>query len=376
MRPLPRPHQGNGATGSAPGQGFLPQESFLRILHLEHRRSERSGRRFVLMLVDAANLIASEREAQAVAKILDVLARSTRETDVTGWYHEGSVVGIIFTEIGQTEGRTVASALLAKVSAALSGTLAIEQINQVHISFYVFPEEWDENGNDGASEVHPDTAPHRGSREISSILKRGLDILGSLAAIVLFSPFLIGAALAVKLTSAGPVLFRQRRVGQYGKTFTFLKFRSMHTANNPAAHEAFVKSLIRAKHGAGSRNGTDQVFKLTNDPRITPVGRFIRRTSIDELPQFFNVLAGDMSLVGPRPPIPYEVRHYDTWHQRRFLAVKPGITGLWQVTARSKVGFDDMVRLDLQYARTWSLWLDLKILLQTPRAVLFGDGAY
>jgi lipopolysaccharide/colanic/teichoic acid biosynthesis glycosyltransferase len=115
---------------------------------------------------------------------------------------------------------------------------------------------------------------------------------------------------------------------------------------------------------------------MTNDPRVTPIGRLLRRTSLDELPQFLNVLWGDMSLVGPRPPIPYEFSTYDIWHKRRLLAVKPGITGLWQVKARSRVGFADMVRLDLKYAQSVSVWLDLKILLNTPRAVLGGDGAH
>ncbi len=117
-------------------------------------------------------------------------------------------------------------------------------------------------------------------------------------------------------------------------------------------------------------------FKLTRDPRVTPIGRFLRRTSLDELPQFFNVLLGEMSLVGPRPPIAYEFEAYDIWHKRRLLAVKPGITGLWQVKGRSRVTFDEMVRLDLRYASSWSLWLDIKILLETPRAVIGGVGAF
>ena len=120
----------------------------------------------------------------------------------------------------------------------------------------------------------------------------------------------------------------------------------------------------------------DGVYKLTNDPRVTRVGRFLRRTSLDELPQFINVLKGEMSLVGPRPPIPYEVDAYQTWHRGRILEAKPGITGLWQVNGRSRLAFDDMVRLDLRYARSWCLWLDIKILLQTPKAVVLGEGAY
>ncbi len=122
--------------------------------------------------------------------------------------------------------------------------------------------------------------------------------------------------------------------------------------------------------------GPKVVYKITNDPRITPLGRFLRKTSLDELPQFINVLKGEMSLVGPRPPIPYELENYDAWHRHRLLGKKPGITGLWQVKGRSKTTFDSMVRLDLQYIREWSLWLDVKLLLQTPLAVLRGKGAY
>jgi lipopolysaccharide/colanic/teichoic acid biosynthesis glycosyltransferase len=150
----------------------------------------------------------------------------------------------------------------------------------------------------------------------------------------------------------------------------------MHVNNNPEVHREYVRKLIAGtaeKHA--NENGTG-VYKLTRDSRITPVGSFLRRTSLDELPQFLNVLQGKMSLVGPRPPVPYEVEAYDFWHRRRVLEAKPGITGLWQVGGRSRVKFDDMVRLDLQYARTWSPWMDLKILLRTPGAVLLGEGAH
>jgi lipopolysaccharide/colanic/teichoic acid biosynthesis glycosyltransferase len=190
------------------------------------------------------------------------------------------------------------------------------------------------------------------------------------------SPVLLVVAATVKLTSRGPVLFRQKRIGQHGKPFTFLKFRSMYINNDASEHKEYVRKLIegRAEQKADAANG-NTVFKLANDPRITPVGRFLRRTSLDELPQLFNVLSGEMSLVGPRPPVPYEVEVYATWHRRRLLEAKPGITGLWQVYGRSRVEFDDMVRLDLRYARACSPLLDLKILLQTPKAVFGGDGA-
>jgi lipopolysaccharide/colanic/teichoic acid biosynthesis glycosyltransferase len=134
-----------------------------------------------------------------------------------------------------------------------------------------------------------------------------------------------------------------------------------------------VKRFISGDADSATQGGT---FKLTTDPRVTPLGRFLRKTSLDELPQFFNVLKGEMSLVGPRPPIPYELESYGQWHRRRLLEAKPGITGLWQVNGRSTTKFDDMVRLDLEYARTWTPWLDVKILWKTPRAVLSAQGAY
>jgi lipopolysaccharide/colanic/teichoic acid biosynthesis glycosyltransferase len=150
----------------------------------------------------------------------------------------------------------------------------------------------------------------------------------------------------------------------------------MHTGNDPRIHMDYVKQFIEGRVSADTCGTNGQVFKITHDPRLTKVGQFLRKTSLDELPQFLNVLRGDMSMVGPRPPIPYELENYDVWHRRRLLEVKPGITGLWQVAGRSRLPFDDMVRLDLRYATTWSLWLDLKILLRTPQAVFSGHGAY
>ena len=167
----------------------------------------------------------------------------------------------------------------------------------------------------------------------------------------LLSPVFLAVAVAIKLTSKGPILFKQERIGQYGVGFTFLKFRSMHFRNDPKIHREYVRKLISGKDDCKQADDNGGAYKLQNDPRITPVGKFLRRTSLDELPQFFNVLRGDMSLVGPRPPIPYETEAYDVWHRRRFFEAKPGITGLWQVKGRSRVKFDDMVRLDGGAAR-------------------------
>jgi exopolysaccharide biosynthesis polyprenyl glycosylphosphotransferase len=203
------------------------------------------------------------------------------------------------------------------------------------------------------------------------LMKRVMDIVGSTIAITFTLPLVLVVAIAIKLTSRGPILFRQKRLGYHGREFMFLKFRSMYM-DQPKGHSDYVSSLVSEEFG---KMGTNGVFKLQNDPRITPIGTFLRRTSIDELPQFLNVLLGQMSLVGPRPAMPYEFKYYETWHKKR-LSIKPGITGLWQVSGRRRVTFDEMVEMDLKYAATQTFWLDLKILLRTPFVVLTGQGAY
>jgi lipopolysaccharide/colanic/teichoic acid biosynthesis glycosyltransferase len=194
--------------------------------------------------------------------------------------------------------------------------------------------------------------------------KRCFDILGAAIALVVTSPLLLIAALAIRLESRGPILYRSTRIGRGGRPFTFLKLRSM------------VNDADRHRHRLRHLNEADgPVFKISNDPRVTRVGRFLRITSIDEIPQFVNVLRGDMSLVGPRPPIPEEVEQYEAWQLRR-LDVRPGITCLWQISGRSRIGFQEWMRLDLEYIRNQSFALDLKILLRTIPAVLSREGAY
>lgn len=206
--------------------------------------------------------------------------------------------------------------------------------------------------------------------------KRIVDITGSLFGIIVFSPIMISIAMIIKLTSKGPALFKQKRVGYMGKEFTFLKFRSMRTDMDDSIHKEYVKKLIEGKHQEINK-GTDEkpVYKIVDDPRITKIGRILRKSSLDELPQFFNVLAGQMSLVGPRPPIPYEIENYKNWHLKRVLEVKPGITGMWQVYGRSQTTFDDMVRYDLQYVNNQSVWLDIKLLFLTFITIFQTEGA-
>ncbi|MBZ5539493.1 MAG: sugar transferase [Acidobacteriia bacterium] len=268
--------------------------------------------------------------------------------------------------------------MLDKVRQALHKSLGADKTRLIPFSFHFFPEENDENNTDHSANItlYPDLSRQDASRKFALSVKRVMDVAGSAAALVILSPIYAAIALAIKMNSKGPVLFRQERLGQYGKPFTVLKFRSMRTDCDPRIHQEYVNQFIAGQVEGKASDGSAPVFKIQKDPRVTPIGRFLRKTSLDELPQFWNVLRGDMSLVGPRPPIAYEFKVYDVWHRRRVLEIKPGITGLWQVHGRSRTRFDDMVRLDLKYARVWSIWLDLKILVQTPAAVFNGEGAH
>jgi len=356
----------------------LSEGAFQRMISLERKRTERSRKPFLLMLLDMGDQLPTETIGRVLGRILDALSLSTRETDIVGWYKDNSVVGAMFTDIPIDDRKTVLSTVLARVTSTLRDHLSFEQFSQVSISFHLFPEEWGDEmpRRPGNPTLYPDLASRDKANRLFCVIKRLMDVVGSLTALVLFSPLFVLIAALVKLTSKGPVLYKQERLGQFGRTFTFCKFRSMYVNNNSAIHRQFMKHVINGDYDGNTGDGSKPAYKMTDDPRITPIGRFLRHTSLDELPQFINVLKGDMSMVGPRPPIAYEYLEYDIWHRRRVLEVKPGITGLWQVRGRSRVRFDDMVRLDLQYVRKRSLWLDIQILMQTPRAVLLGDGAF
>jgi lipopolysaccharide/colanic/teichoic acid biosynthesis glycosyltransferase len=360
-------------------RGILNEGPFHRMISLERKRTERSRKPFLLMLLDMGNGLRGDNNNKALDRILLALSLSTRETDVTGWYKNNSVVGVMFTEFGDEDRNTILSTMMTRVSETLRNNLSSQQFGLISISFHLFPEEWNHDIPRRPSNptLYPDLARRDSAKKFFCVIKRIMDIVGSALALLLFAPILLAIAIAIKLTSKGPIFFRQKRVGQYGEQFVFLKFRSMNVNNDASIHKAYVKQLIagNAQSHPGNGNGNG-VYKLTKDSRITRVGAFLRRSSLDELPQFINVLKGEMSLVGPRPAIAYEVEAYDIWHRRRVLEAKPGITGLWQVNGRSRIKFDDMVRLDLRYAKTWSPWMDLKILLRTPVAVVFGDGAY
>lgn len=326
---------------------LLPQELFSALLLLERKRCERSGACFGLALLDVGHLADS-------APVRERVFLHLRETDILGWYRDRCTMGIIFTALNGTPVADTRSRLCSKLREWVNG--------EVSVKLYIFPE-------DIPLEMYPELF-RRNRRAFFHAMKRAIDVVVSLVALVVLSPVFLGIAMMVKLSSPGPVLFRQKRLGVLGRPFEFLKFRSMRHGNDPEIHRRYVARLI---HKEGDDSG---VYKIQNDPRITRVGRFLRKSSLDELPQFVNVLKGEMSLVGPRPPIPYELENYSAWHKRRVLEVKPGITGLWQVKGRSRTSFDEMVRLDIRYINQQSGWLDFLILLQTPRAVLSGTGAF
>ncbi len=205
------------------------------------------------------------------------------------------------------------------------------------------------------------------------LLKRALDLMLTSLILIALSPLLLLVMLAIKIGSPGPVFHKQIRLGERGKPFTFYKFRSMYVNTDDAEHRSYVKNFIKAGNPYGIDENGKPLFKIYDDGRVTRVGRLIRKYSLDEFPQLLNVLKGEMSLVGPRPPLPHEYKNYRDWHKKRLDGI-PGITGLWQVSDKNRIPFDKMVKLDIHYLKNWSLWLDIKIILRTIPVMLKGEG--
>jgi len=385
--PPAEPVMPGGFSHQGPGQdSFCGEAAFQGKLLFERQRTDRSGLPFLLILIeldflrkkskgtDAGNLAGVEN--RLIAGILPLI----RQTDMAGWFAYPDRIGVVYTLLCPEKQEENRDALLRRVKDLVAAVLPPEALKGVRISSHLYPTDFDGEKDSALKRcLYPGHGQSRRGRSAALGLKRMLDFAVSAAGLVLLSPALIVMALLVKTTSPGPVFFRQKRLGLQGTPFEFLKFRTMIADNDPSIHKQYVESLIGknlpAQDGAAAEGG-GPVYKLTDDPRVTRVGRFLRKTSLDEIPQFINVLKGEMSLIGPRPPIPYELEHYKPWHRRRIMEVKPGITGLWQVRGRSRCDFDEMVRLDLQYIREWSLWLDIKILLQTPWAMISGAGGY
>ena len=363
------------------GNHFYSEQIFQDTLCRERKRAERSGRPFLLMLIDVEKIIQRSNGPVICKKILSQLNIQTREIDIKGWFSEKAVIGVIFTEMGEHDRDFIIDRITQRVRNSLFYVIESQYFHTMKIELKWFPDEnnEDETAYEPNPLFYPDLLEKAVHKFFARYIKRIIDIVGGMTGLIIFSPLFLIIPILIKLTSRGPVFFKQERLGLFGKTFTFLKFRSMYVDNEDSIHRQYIKQLIEHEKDPGSRNevpADGEVYKIKNDPRVTLIGKFLRKTSLDELPQFINVLRGEMSLVGPRPPIPYECDDYKLWHMRRVIEVIPGITGLWQVEGRSSTSFDEMVRLDLKYIREWSLWLDLKILLKTPWVVITGKGAY
>ena len=352
--------------GPSGASHMLSKHHFFKQLQLEKRRTDRS-KAPLSMIVFHVDYV-TRQGIQNIKDLADLLQRGKRETDILGYLGENRLA-LLLPDTSEDGVQTLARNLLNRAGdLPYSTTLGTypDQLFDGLIAAHQLP-----------TEVFPLFFDETSSRPaVGFRLKRVVDIAGSLAVVVLLSPIMLVTALAVALTSPGPVIFRQTRLGKRGVPFVFYKFRSMVVGSDDQIHREYVESLIQGRHDdINQGDASTPHYKIKADPRVTRVGGFIRSTSIDELPQLFNVLKGDMSLVGPRPPLPYEAEKYQSWHLRRVLEIRPGITGLWQVEGRSRTSFDDMVRLDLRYIRNCSPLLDLKILIKTAMVVLKRDGA-
>ncbi|MBW1895679.1 MAG: sugar transferase [Deltaproteobacteria bacterium] len=412
------------------GHIILSEKAFLSRLREERLRLERSKAPVGLVTIDFSGLIDALGKIKGITHgavsvhLASTMKEYTRETDLKGWCGPGAIA-MLAPNTSEQGARMLAEKLARHLADSLPSNngLGVSQIKPffcasalenrcealmkscnaantktnikkgqkgkafqsfrlefstpMPFGFHLVP---DNQANAMAVSYWPlslEFMSYTQGKELAFRIKRLIDIVGALFAIAFFSPVMLIIAALIKLTSPCPVLFRQKRLGHMGRPFTFMKFRSMRTDADQNFHKEYVQKLIRGENDEINEGTEDQpVFKITHDPRVTPIGLLLRITSLDELPQFFNVLMGDMSLVGPRPPIPYECDEYKLWHYRRIMEVKPGITGLWQINGRSSLTFDDMVRLDLTYGRTWNLWLDIKILFKTFWAVFSGRGAY
>lgn len=381
--------------------GFYPKEYFLWMLKQELDRIERSNQPLSMLLLRTSffeDLLKADTNI-SFNKVIDtfsvMIKKNFRKTDIKGWYDEG-ILAILMPNTSNPGGFTAYNKFKDKVSESLfqigitcgkhfDTACDIHTYPDSLFDVNHFPEKGhgSENNSESKEQILSPCIFYQNSYESKGILrlrlfiKRSIDLIGSVIGLICLFPLMSIIGLIIKLTSPGPIFFKQPRLGYQGKPFIFYKFRTMYHGVKDDIHREYVTHLIEGdieKINKGSAQ--EPMLKMNDDPRVTPFGRFLRRSSLDELPQLYNVLKGDMSLVGPRPPIPYEVEKYQSWHVKRILEVKPGITGLWQVSGRSITAFDDMVRLDLRYANDWSIGMDIKILFKTVKAVLSAKGAY
>jgi lipopolysaccharide/colanic/teichoic acid biosynthesis glycosyltransferase len=351
-------------------QIYSQRQFRMRVLE-EWRRAERSGRPEILVLFHGWKLTAEGQH------FIELVTSTFRETDVFGWYTYGDTVGVLLVELGRHNVREALDLVKKKIEAQLlsrcNGFAAGISVELQVLPPYTFaggpPYKEGELVESLWKDAHED-------EWLLMAVTRTLDICGSLLLLLALSPVLLAIALSIRATSRGPALFCQARVGRRGRTFPMYKFRTMKPGNDDRVHREYAQQFVNGNARQHRDESGQVVYKLTNDDRVTRIGRFLRRTSLDELPQLWNVLRGEMSLVGPRPPLPYEVECYALWHRRRVYDLKPGLTGLWQVRGRSRCTFDEMTRMDLQHAHPDSLGLYFRVLLETPRAIIHGSGAH
>jgi lipopolysaccharide/colanic/teichoic acid biosynthesis glycosyltransferase len=342
---------------------IVPYGDFLELLQYERIRSDRTGEAFSLVIFEGSRTMRDEVELRMITQLIKPNLRSI---DHIGWYGSRSIAILMpLTDSEEAE----------RIEMRIKRQLKERSVNYPTIC-HTYPTNWFTHRYDGGDPNYTPWKMENQSNEVGSRVarkmpfwKRSFDILGSSLIILLLSPLLIVTAVFIKIVSPGPAFFVQDRVGHRGKTFKFLKFRSMHCSNNEALHGKHAQSFIK--------DGNVPMVKLDDaaDPRIIKGGGFLRSSCIDELPQLFNVFRGDMTLVGPRPCIPYEAQEYLRWHTHRFDTV-PGMTGLWQVSGKNDLTFKEMVRLDITYSRNLSLWNDVKILFRTIPTVFKLLGKY
>ncbi len=375
---------------AAGSSGIYSAEQFQTALQREQARAERNGHQITLVLLSADG---HNGDVRRVFRLLEALKSRMRIMDEAGWF-DPSRIGILMPYTT----REGAWHMIEDLCAMLDG-----ELTAADCSVYTYPCDLDDDGefpeparNDTDASENLVTVPGRGSNRRnsgasaicervrpgvacaypivvvpsseSSVWQRGLDIVCSLLGLTVLAPIFLGTALLIKLVSPGPVFFRQVRIGRAGRPFMLWKFRTMAVNADSAIHRNHVSQQINNAAEDGQATARPMA-KLDDDPRVIPLGTILRGTCIDELPQLINVLRGEMSIVGPRPPIPYEVRDYRPW-QRRRLDAPPGLTGLWQVSGKNKLTFDEMVRLDIRYSRQKSVWMNVMIMLRTPRVIL------